>query len=872
MKTFTTKTRVLAGLMALCFASTGWAVSPPWGEGFEAYPVNAALSDVAGWGGTDPSVKVQTNVVWSPALGTNAVVMLPDKIASNMVVSASLTNVWFDFYLTNSMAMAAGSVGGEVIDSNMTVQLYIETNGYPVVWHPVSNAWVVCSNDYWGTPATAFNGNAWMRFTVCANYSNKTAAVFLNQHLIQQQVRFIDTNRTQSGRFQLDGGSAVTSYFDEVSVRYAPTNMTADLDNDGVVDADEIQAKGNVSAIRRLGITLAKTNLTEGGSGGGWWADPATNSFDVPWTMISTTLQCSASNGFYVADLMTNGVSVGEFTGKNTNSASYAWLNSQADATVTVAVARMPVITASNSLYGTTTPALTNAYPANSRRFDFAATNDHYYVADVVTNGHSVGAFTGRGTNAGWFVWSGIVSNGGIEVQYALKPVIAVSVTNSGGPGVAGCSITASSSNVYPGGQVTFSLVADKAYAVASLKTNNVQAFTYAGAPAATNCVISDIGANLDVQGVFAYTARRVVPTDYASLQEAMAAALPGDAIIVNNGASSSELVFSNGVALVATNTTLTGGLMVGLGTTGVVMSCTGLVVNSTTVNGLLVVSNGVVNVGTLAIGAGATVQVVNATAFIANGTTMSGTFTLDASWGAVIRAQTPPFSDDFERYANSTDMASMGFYGWGTPDGGIIVQRSVVTQGVQAVVMPGNTMLSNSLAASASSNVWAEWNYRESGRIDESTVFVTGADTNLTVLLFINTSNYVTVFNPEQGHCNVLSNDVWSQPVAQLSTSDWPRIAVNMNYLTRRAAVMLNGRLLIQELRFINTNQANCQRLEWEAGTAGPSYLDDLKVWTNAVPVNSLDGDGDGTPDAVEIDHSGNVFVWPHGVIFKIR
>ncbi|MEI6165633.1 MAG: hypothetical protein WCS52_00410 [bacterium] len=700
MNTFTIKARVLAGLMALCFATTGWAVAPPWDEGFEAYPVNTALSDVTGWGGTDPTVKVQTNVVSSPALGTNAVVMLPDKIASNLVVSASLTNVWFDFYLTNSMAMAVGSVGGEVIDSNMTVQLYIETNGYPVAWHPVSNAWVVCSNDYWGTPTTAFNTNPWMRFTVCANYSNKTAAVFLNQHLLLQQVRFIDTNRTQSGRFQLDGGSAVTSYFDEVSVRYVPTNMTADLDNDGMADADEINLYSSVGLRHRPLITV-----TQPANG----AITPAGSFDIlPGSTTNFSVQALPAYG--VSQLMTNGQSVGAFTGQNTRNASFSW-------------------------------------------------------ATMIPAGLSDGSFSATIT----------------------------------------------------------------------------------------------------------YTARRYVPADYPTIQSALTAAIAGDSVIVSNGPYSESVTLGNGVNLVATNATITG-LTVAPGTTGMVVATTGLMVGVTTVNGLLIVSNGAVNLGTLVIGAGGTVQVVNATSFIVNGTTMSGTFTLDASWGAVIRAQTPPFTDDFERYANNAGMASMGFYGWGTPDGGIIVQRSVVTQGVQAVVMPSNTMLSNSLAASASSNVWAEWNYRESGRIDESTVFVTGEDTNLTVLLFINTSNYVTVFNPEQGCCSVLSNDVWNQPVVPLSTSDWPRIAVNMNYLTRRAAVMLNGRLLVQELRFINTNQVNCERLEWEAGTAGPSYLDDLKVWTNAVPVHSLDGDGDGTPDAEEIDHSGNVFFWPNGVIFKIR
>ncbi len=129
-----------------------------------------------------------------------------------------------------------------------------------------------------------------------------------------------------------------------------------------------------------------------------------------------------------------------------------------------------------------------------------------------------------------------------------------------------------------------------------------------------------------------------------------------------------------------------------------------------------------------------------------------------------------------------------------------------------------------------------------------------------------------MALFDPEATGFRVLSNDVWGHSVTNLTTSDWPRAAVNLNYRTRKAAVMLDGRLLAQQVRFINTNQDRCVKMEWDAGTAGNTYLDDVKVWTNAASVSSLDGDGDGISDAVEIDHSGDVFTWPRGSVFKIR
>jgi hypothetical protein len=685
----------------------GVATGLPFYDGFETYVAGTSLTNGPnGWGASPATVVVQTNVVWSPALGTNAVMVPPEAVVSNVLVSADRTNVWSDFCVTNSVAMPVEAVGPDAVNTNLAVQWFVETNGFPVVWHPASNAWLVCSNDYWGTPAAVFNTNAWMRFTVCADYSNQTAAVFLNQHLLLQQVRFINTNLTLSGRFQVNGGYSVTSYIDEVSVRYTPTNSTVDLDHDGMADADEIQLYGSV---------------------------------DIRHWPVITVIQPA--------------------NGSISPSGSYAvWL-------------------------GSTTNFILHTIPA-------------YVVSQVLTNGQSVGSFTGQNTRDASYSWVNISPDGLSD-------------------GVFSATIT--------------------------------------------------------------YSARRYVPQDYLTVIAAMAEALPGDTLIVSNGSYSGDVTLGNGVTVVGTNVVLAGNLTVAAGTTGTVWASTGLGISGiTTVDGFLMVSNGSVNLGTVVFGAAGAVQVVNAAAVVLNGVTYSGSFTLDATSSQVVLPQTLPFSDDFERYATNpaTVMAQMGHFGWGASDSGIVVQGAMVTQGFKAVEMPLNTILSNSLAPAASSNVWVEWSFRESDRIDESLVDVSGTRTNMAVILFVNTNNYVTVYNPETSSFNVLSNDVLGQPVAKLSISDWPRISVNVNYRTRKAAVLLNGRVLVQQLRFINTNQANCARLECDAGTAGSTYLDAVNFWTNAVSILSADADGNGVFDALEIDANGYAptAFFPNGSIFKIR
>ena len=88
-----------------------------------------------------------------------------------------------------------------------------------------------------------------------------------------------------------------------------------------MAEAQEIQRYGNTVAYHRPVITVAVTNLSGAGAGGDVNA-PAT--FDVlPGS--STNIVLTASNGFYAADVTTNGLSVGgQLTGRYSASATFA--------------------------------------------------------------------------------------------------------------------------------------------------------------------------------------------------------------------------------------------------------------------------------------------------------------------------------------------------------------------------------------------------------------------------------------------------------------------------------------------------------------------------------------------------------------------
>lgn len=650
-------------LLFIAFVSLGAfnisAATLPLQEGFETHLDGTPLNTLGnGWGASSNAVVIRTvAAVFDAVRGTNALAIPESMTASNGVTTVALTNVWVDLYVNTNMAMDASLVGEEWVDTNLTVEVFLNTNGCPVVWNPASNAWVVYTQDYWQTNMSVFNTSQWARLTLCENYSNKTASLFMNEHLIVTGLRFINTNQTSYTRFQTVNGSAQTSYVDEVSLAYAPPVNMADLDNDGTSEAQEIQLYGNTTT----------------------WA----------WRAVTVTAPVNGTAGL-------------------------------------------------------------------------------------------------------------------------------------------------SAASVIPGGQVTCLMTGNVAYGVASILTDGSLAASFDGSPRTASCVISNIWADTTLTVNFTNTGLRLVTSDYATLQLAVSAAQTGDTIVVSAGASAGDVTFSKSLTLV--------------------------------------VSNGAVDVGTLTVQAGVTVQVVNATAFVADGATNSGTFTLDSRWGTVVIPQTPPYSDSLDRYAVGTKLSRMGHYGWEASSSNILIQNTTVQSNL-AVAVPANDTLASVMTPTSASNVWFELYYQDTNRMTVESVTLDFVNTNVAVEAFINTNGYVTVFEPVSGQWDVCSNDVQTNAVAKLANDAWPRISVNLNYTRGRAAVFLDGRLLRQELRFINTNLVNSGRFEIDGGCVGPTYLDTYSVWTNSDGIVSASLDHDSWADAWEIDQNGNISQSPiSGSIFRIR
>ena len=497
-------------------------------------------------------------------------------------------------------------------------------------------------------------------------------------------------------------------------------------------------------------------------------------------------------------------------------------------------------------------------------------------MSDVFTNGANVGNFPGRYTALGTNVWPSVDPTGGVlTAAFQRKPQLSAIATNVGGPSTTGGTIGLSATEVFPNGQVTCTMTAATAYVVSALWTNGALAVTFGGQARTACYTFSNLWADLNVTAVFTYTASLSVTNDYATIPDALAAALTGDTVVVNSGTYTNDVTIGRSVTLQGTNVTVAGSLTIQGGATGTLAGCQGLVVTgaTTVANGAtLVVSNGTVDAGTLTVQAGGTVQVVNATALVVDGATLTGTFTLDSGWGATVVPQAPPVIESFERYAVGTKLNRMGYFGWAASSDGVVVQTNQAQSG-RAVIVPAEASLSSSIASAPATNVWIECSYQDTARIPDDTLTTLDVDTNTTVTLFVMTNGYVTVYNPDLngvGGWDICSNDAWG--AAAPKAGDWPRITINRNLGRGRAAVFLDGRLLRQELRVANVNPGASFHVELDAGGVLPVYFDTYSVNTNAAGIVSADTDQDGWPDAWEIDRFGNVGQSPAGTVFKFR
>jgi hypothetical protein len=572
----------------------GWlagATAQAFTDGFEAYTNGTTfVAPTNGWQASSALVAVQTNSVIE---GTNAVISPESTVLTNSVTpDITATNiVWTDYWVNPPRGEApAVGVSTSATDS---VRLFFDRAGYVNI--DSNRTWIQCSRNVAGTPVTPIT-TQWVRVSVLVDYSRTNAAVFLNGGLLSTNIPLPGAMATNYHRVFWDNSGTSTGFLDSVSITPVwpefATNSLTDLDDDGMLDAEELQVYGNLSTYHRPNIHLVTTNLTMGGSSGGS-AVPAVDFTVRP--NAGTNFIFNADPGYHVWDVLTNGSTVGSLlAGKGTIQAMYTNNAFSGDTTVTVQFKTNPIVRVVSTnvtvggLGGGTVVPTTNVdvvvYPAIGTNFTMWA-NTGYHVYDVLTNGVSDGAaLSGRYTGLATYTNSSLWTNTTVTVQFRSNFLVTASAGTGG-------SITPSPSVVvYPGTNLVIAITSSPAYVVATITNNGAPDVSYTGQKVVAY-PLNNVQANTSLQVTFSYTSNRTVGAsgDYPTLNAATAAALAGDTIQVSNGTYqlSAPVVITNRITLRG-NTNSPGSVWVQAPTGVADMDCFQVRTNGVTIEGFL--------------------------------------------------------------------------------------------------------------------------------------------------------------------------------------------------------------------------------------------------------------------------------------------
>jgi hypothetical protein len=365
----------------------------------------------------------------------------------------------------------------------------------------------------------------------------------------------------------------------------------------------------------------------------------------------------------------------------------------------------------------------------------------------------------------------------------------------------------------------------------------------------------------------------------FTTLQAALNAWRPRDIISIDSGSQAGEAVTISGANMVITGNALSlAGMTVASGAsvtfsqtvycagalavTGQMTMASGAVLTSATatVTGTLTLQGGTLQAGSLAITGGGQVNGTATHLVVAPvGVDMTTTFSLTpANWAAAVRMPLP-FDDTFDAYATNTIVTNLNFRGWYASDGSVKVQNGTARSG-NAVVLPGATLLSNSLSAAGTPKIWTDFYIQPV----LGTPPVSPETNDSCFLAYVNTNGYLVVA-VAGGDWYVCSNNA-----VVMQTNRFSRVTVMQEWAHHTFAVFVDSNLVAQGLT------APAILPEYKSTVvknpdSSSVYVDDVHV-TTSVPGGTSDSNGNNIPDAVEINFYDYARLPPAGTVFKIR
>lgn len=208
-----------------------------------------------------------------------------------------------------------------------------------------------------------------------------------------------------------------------------------------------------------------------------------------------------------------------------------------------------------------------------------------------------------------------------------------------------------------------------------------------------------------------------------------------------------------------------------------------------------------------------------------------------------------PTFYDDFETnlYVQGVPLATNS---WQASGAAAYVTNNGGVSG-RAAVLGEIVALTNSQTASANIKVWTDFQVKPVLGVESPDL-----PTNTASFLFYFDSNGVFQVETAAGW-QPCTNDIWGNSISPATNNGYVRLSLFQDYSTSTQAVFLDGRLILQDLRFTGT-APNFNRLVIQ-NTESNAWLDNVWIKTNFDSATLTHNyNGDTLADAQEVNDYG--------------
>jgi hypothetical protein len=190
----------------------------------------------------------------------------------------------------------------------------------------------------------------------------------------------------------------------------------------------------------------------------------------------------------------------------------------------------------------------------------------------------------------------------------------------------------------------------------------------------------------------------------------------------------------------------------------------------------------------------------------------------------------------------------------WQASTSSVVVVTNKYVSASQSVLLPSGSALSNAVAVTAPQTVWTELRVLPDtwGDAPEAS-----ATSGVAVVTYFGSGGYLNVWT--NGGWLTCSQDVWGAAVGAVNTGVWAAVAIYQNFSNHTAAVLVNDRVVVQDLPFA-ASFANYGAVRL-FGSDYDAWLDDAYVSnTYAVARHTANSNGVYGADAAELQAYGYV------------